>query len=62
MSKTTKTITVKQVRSAAGRLKAQHGTLVGLGLGKLNKVRTLQDTPEIRGMVNSVKHLVTVIE
>lgn len=49
---------VTQVASAAGRGKAQAGTLQGLGLGKISRSRILADTPEIRGMVHSLKHLV----
>jgi large subunit ribosomal protein L30 len=42
--------------------KAQKDTVVGLGLKKINQSRILQDTPEIRGMVDKVKHLVAVEE
>jgi large subunit ribosomal protein L30 len=55
-----KTVTVKQVRSGLGRKKDQIATLKGLGLGKLNRTRTLEDTPAVRGMINKVKHLVQV--
>ncbi len=57
-----KTILVKQVRSAIRRPKKQEQTLIGLGLNKLNKVKELEDTPSVRGMINKVSHLVTVIE
>jgi len=57
-----KTIVVKQVRSAARRPAVQTATLKGLGLNKLNRVRELEDTPSIRGMVNSISHLVEIIE
>lgn len=55
-----KTVSVKQVRSGLGRKKDQIATLKGLGLGKLNRTRTLEDTPAVRGMINKVKHLVQV--
>ncbi len=56
-----KYITIKQVKSAAGRIQNQHKTLTGLALGKVNKVSQLEDTPAVRGMINKVKHLVQVI-
>lgn len=55
-------IFVQQVRSASGRTKDQHATLRGLGLGKINRVRELEDTPAVRGMINKVAHLVRVVE
>ncbi len=57
-----KTIKVKQIKSAIGRPDTQEKTLIGLGLNKLNKVRELEDTPSIRGMIRKVQHLVQVIE
>jgi large subunit ribosomal protein L30 len=57
-----KTVTVKQVHSGAGRYKNQRATLVGLGLNKIGRVRTLEDTPAVRGMINRVKHLVVVVD
>ena len=57
---TGKTVTIKQVRSGAGRLPQQIATLTGLGLGKMNRTRTLEDTPAIRGMIRKVAHLIEV--
>lgn len=57
-----KTVTVKQIGSPIGRPKDQRQTLVGLGLNKMHKTRTLEDTPAVRGMINKVHHLVEVIE
>ena len=57
-----KTIVVKQVRSAARRPEIQAATLRGLGLGKMHRVRELEDTPAVRGMVNKIPHLVQIIE
>lgn len=51
-------ITLK--RSGIGRDKYFTQVLHGLGLRRLNQTVTLQDTPEIRGMINKVSHLVTV--
>lgn len=57
-----KTVTVTQIHSGAGRQAYQRQTLVGLGLNKINRTRTLEDTPAVRGMINKVKHLVRVDE
>ncbi len=54
------TVTVRQIASAAGRFSYQRATLKGLGLDKLNRVRTLEDTPAVRGMIARVHHLVRV--
>ena len=55
-----KTIKVTQIGSPIRRTKDQRATLVGLGLNKMNRTRELQDTPEVRGMIAKVKHLVSV--
>ena len=55
-----KTITVKQIKSAAGRFKSQRQTLVALGLNKLHRENEVLDTPQARGMIASVKHLVEI--
>jgi len=57
-----KTVTVTQIGSPLGRKAYQRGTLIGLGLNKMHKTRTLEDTPAVRGMINKVKHLVKVEE
>ncbi|MFT7434017.1 MAG: large subunit ribosomal protein L30 [Alphaproteobacteria bacterium] len=57
-----KTITVKQIGSSIGRKKDQGATLKGLGLNKMHRERTLEDTPSVRGMISKVSHLVEVIE
>ena len=57
-----KTITVEQIRSAIRRPKGQGQTLIGLGLNKIGRRRTLEDTPAVRGMIEKVSHLVRVIE
>ncbi len=53
-------LTVTQVRSPIGRCGDQRATLIGLGLNKLNRSRTLEDTPAVRGMIAKVGHLVRV--
>ncbi|MCE2993779.1 MAG: 50S ribosomal protein L30 [Candidatus Jidaibacter sp.] len=52
---------VQQFASGAGRLKNQVQTLKGLGLNKINKIVELEDTQSIRGMINTVNHLVKII-
>ena len=53
---------VTQIGSAAGRKPGQKETLVGLGLNKMRRVRELDDTPPVRGMIRKVAHLVRVEE
>ena len=57
-----KTITVEQIGSPIRRVAAQRQTLIGLGLNKINRRSTLPDTPATRGMIESVKHLVRVVD
>lgn len=59
---TTKKIKVTQVRSPIGRKQYQRATLIGLGLNKLRRSKVLEDTPSVRGMINSVQHLLLVEE
>ena len=53
---------VTQVRSTIGTKPKQRGTLRALGLGRIGRVNTLPDRPEIRGMIARVPHLVEVEE
>lgn len=57
-----KTIVVKQVGSPIRRPAIQRETLKGLGLNKMNRVRELEDTPAVRGMVAKIPHLVQIVE
>ena len=57
-----KTIVVKQIGSPIRRPAKQRATLIGLGLNKMHKTRELEDTPSVRGMVNSIPHGVEIIE
>ena len=61
MAKATKTIKVEQTGSAMRRHHSQRETLVGLNLNKIGRVAELQDTPEVRGMIGKVQHLVRVV-
>jgi large subunit ribosomal protein L30 len=55
-----KTVKVTQVRSPAGRFAYQRATLRGLGLDRINRSKVLEDTPEVRGMIERVRHLVRI--
>ena len=61
-AKTGKTVTVRQIRSANRKPDIQAQTLRGLGLGKIRRTRTLEETPSVRGMIHAVKHLVEIVE
>jgi large subunit ribosomal protein L30 len=54
------TIKIKQTGSPIRRTKDQRATLIGLGLNKMHKVSELEDTPEVRGMIRKVQHMVEV--
>ena len=55
-------IKVKQIGSPIRRTKDQRATLIGLGLNKMHRVSELEDTPEVRGMIRQLPHLVEVVE
>ncbi|MDO9574148.1 MAG: 50S ribosomal protein L30 [Candidatus Contubernalis sp.] len=57
-----KTLRVTLVKSSIGYAEDQKQTVITLGLTKLNKSKDHNDTPQIRGMINKVKHLVKVEE
>ena len=61
-SKQEKTITVQQIGSPIRRPGDQRATLIGLGLNRMNRTRTLPDTPAVRGMIRKVSHLVRVVD
>lgn len=60
-TKATGTVTIVQTGSPIGRKADQEATLIGLGLNKRHRTRTLEDTPSVRGMIEKVKHLVKVV-
>jgi large subunit ribosomal protein L30 len=55
-----KKIKVTQIGSTIGRIDVQKATLIGLGLDKRHRSKVLVDSPSVRGMIEVVKHLVTV--
>lgn len=57
MVEKSKFVMVTQIKSPIGRRKDQRATLVGLGLNKLHRTRSLEDTPAVRGMIIKVQHL-----
>lgn len=61
-NKSSKTVTVEQIYSPVRRPADQRATLIGLGLNKLHRTATLEDTPSVRGMIAKVQHLVRVVD
>jgi len=61
MANDKKTLKVQLVRSTIGCKVSHRATVRGLGLGKLNSVRELEDTPAVRGMINKVDYLVKIV-
>lgn len=61
-NETKKMVTVEQIGSPIRRPAVQRQTLIGLGLNKMHRVKTLEDTPSVRGMIRSVQHLVRVVD
>ena len=59
---TGKMITIEQIASPNRRPDRQRDTLVGLGLNKLHRRKTIKDTIEVRGMLNKVPHLVRILD
>ena len=57
-----KTIKLKQIGSPIRRPASQKQTLVGLGLGKMHRVVEVEDTPEVRGAIAKLPHMVAVVE
>lgn len=57
-----KTIKIKQIGSPIRRPDKQRQMLIGLGLNKMNKVVELQDTPEVRGAIAKLPHMVAVVD
>ena len=57
-----KTVTVEQIGSPIRSPAEQRATMIGLGLNKMHRRRTLEDTPSIRGMIAKVQHLVRVVD
>ncbi len=57
-----KTITVEQTGSPIRRSGDQRATLIGLGLNRMGRRRSLPDTAEVRGMIAKVGHLVRVVD
>ena len=56
------TIKIKQIGSPIRRPESQRKILIGLGLNKMNKVVERQDTPEVRGAIRKLPHMVQIVE
>jgi len=61
MAKAAKTIKIEQTGSAIRRHHSQRATLIGLKLNKIGRTSELPDTPEVRGMIAKVQHIVRVV-
>jgi len=57
-----KTVTIEQIASPIRRPRDQRETLIGLGLNRMGRRRTLVDTPQTRGMIAKVQHMVRIVE
>jgi large subunit ribosomal protein L30 len=57
-----KTIKIKQIGSPIRRPYTQKQILIGLGLGKMNRVVELEDTAEVRGAIAKLPHMVAVVD
>jgi large subunit ribosomal protein L30 len=62
MSKPERTIKIEQIGSPIRRHHSQRRTLIGLGLNRIGRVAHVPDTPQIRGMLAKVKHLIKVMD
>jgi large subunit ribosomal protein L30 len=62
MAESAKMIVIEQIASPIRRPPDQEATLIGLGLNKRGRRRMLKDTPQVRGMIAKVQHLVRVVE
>ncbi|ACB95012.1 50S ribosomal protein L30 [Beijerinckia indica] len=62
MTTSTNRITIEQVKSPIGRPGSQKATLIGLGLNKIGRRSSLEDSPAVRGMIAKVAHLIRVID
>jgi len=62
VTKVKKTLVLTQIGSPIRREAKQRATLCGLGLNKMGRTRELEDTPEVRGMIKKVQHMVKVEE
>jgi len=55
-------VKVRQTGSPIRRKNDQRATLIGLGLNRVGRVSTLEDTPSVRGMIAKVAHMVEVVD
>ena len=62
MAERGKTITVEQTGSPIRSPREQRATLIGLGLNKIRRRKTLPDNPAVRGMIDKVSHLVRIVD
>jgi large subunit ribosomal protein L30 len=56
------TITIRQIGSPIRRPESQKKILTGLGLGKMHRTVEIEDTPEVRGAIAKLPHMVEVVD
>ena len=61
MAQEKKMLKIKQTGSPIRRVSTQRSTLIGLKLNKMHRVSELEDSPEVRGMIRKVRHMVEVV-
>jgi large subunit ribosomal protein L30 len=61
-TETKATVTIRQTGSPIRRKSDQRATLMGLGLNRMGRESTLEDTPSVRGMIAKVAHLTEIVE
>jgi len=57
-----KEIKIKQIKSGISCTQKQRANLTGLGFKRMGQIVVREDTPEVRGMINKINHLVQVVE
>jgi large subunit ribosomal protein L30 len=62
MSKASKMLKIEQTGSPIRRHHSQRATLIGLGLNRIGRIAQVPDTPQTRGMLSKVKHLIRVLD
>jgi large subunit ribosomal protein L30 len=62
MSKSAKVITIQQIGSPIRRHHSQRETLIGLKLNRIGRTAQVPDTPQTRGMIAKIQHLLRVVE
>jgi large subunit ribosomal protein L30 len=62
MRSSVKIIKIEQVGSPIRRHRSQRQTLIGLGLNRIGRTAEVPDTPQMRGMIAKVRHLIRLVD